>query len=132
MKRPTAQQENRWLNRLTLLTLVFTVLGGAYYLGRKEEKIESRLWKDVDTRVKGEAHVENAKTEAELYDVLQKLDTVADITIEDARENLDRDSVRDDLVNRNAVEIYNQGQSIDTIKGLLKEYIDAYKKDHNQ
>ena len=125
MAESKSSKVNFWINIGTLITLIISILGYSYYEGQKDQKVEMRLWSTPEKRVKGEEHIDNAQSEKEFYDVLQKLDTVADLTIKDARENLDRDSIRDDQTKRNTVTIFQMKSTQDTILKKLDEFIQS-------
>lgn len=112
-----------WLrdNIVSTLTLA-AMLAAAYFASQ----YEGRLWTTTESRVLGEDHVTNSKSEKDLYDELKTLDSLNDFAKKDAIENLTRDSIRDDKVERNSVSIYRIEKDQDTIKKLLKQYIQMH------
>jgi hypothetical protein len=111
---------NKWLkdNVVSSLTLV-AIIGAAVYYG----EVKELMFPDVTTKVRTIDHTNNAKSEQELYQTLKVLDTVADFAKKDSRENLKRDSIRDDMVQRNTVTIFQIKQKQDTILKKLDQYI---------
>jgi len=97
-----------WLkdNLISTITLGAIVAAAIWY-----GKIESLIFPDPETAVRTIDHVKNAKTERELFETLDILDTVADFTKKDSKENLLRDSIRDAEVKKNSVTIYQMKEN---------------------
>lgn len=118
-----------WVKILLGIVTAAGVIAGGLAIHRDivetQAKLEGRVFSTPERKFKTEQHVEEAKTEGDFYVTLRKLDTVADITIQDARENLRRDSLRDDQVKRNTVTIYQMKVSQDSILSKLDRVLKA-------
>lgn len=100
--------------------VTWALVGGLIWFVAKSD---GRIFTSEKIKYATEDHVEGAKTERELFETLEILDTVADFAKKDAEENLKRDAERDSLVKRNAVTIYQMKQIQDTMLKKLDEYI---------
>lgn len=110
-----------WLkdNLISSLSLGAIVLAAVYY-----GKVQDLMFPDSTTKVRTIDHVNGAKTERELFETLDILDTVADFAKKDSKENLKRDSIRDDQVRRNTITIYQMKQTQDTMFKELKHALE--------
>jgi len=85
------------------------IVGASVYFGA----VRGLWFTSPEIRVRAEDHVTNAKTERELFETLDVLDTVADFAKRDSEENLKRDQERDTLVKRMAVTVYQLKSELD-------------------
>lgn len=100
--------------------VTWAMVGGLIWFVAKSD---GRIFSSEKIKYATEDHVESAKTERELYETLDVLDTVAEFTKKDSEENLIRDQQRDSLVKRNAVTIYQMKVQQEKIDSLLRQYI---------
>lgn len=107
--------------------VTWAMVGGLIWMLAKQE---DKQFTTVKKKVQTEDHIEKTPGEEYFYENLRRLDTISKVVLGDAKENLDRDQVRDSivkvqdtLVKRNTITIYQMKQTQDTILKKLDKYI---------
>lgn len=112
----SSEKEKTWTSRIQLALLLLAIVSaiGVYFTDR--EKTEHRLWSTPEKRVEGEKYLEETPNEVEVYKQSRALDSTLKAFLANEKENILRDSLRLDKVDRNTDQIYQ-------MKELLQEYI---------
>jgi hypothetical protein len=112
----SSEKEKTWTSRIQLVLLILAVITGIGVYFTDREKTEHRLWSTPEKKVEGEKHLEEAPNDVDVYKQSRALDSTLKVFLANEKENIQRDSIRLDKVDRNTDQIYQ-------MKELLQQYI---------
>lgn len=110
---------------LTFTGLIGTVIGGVYFFGGFMKTVEDGMFTPIQ-KVKVIDHVDTAPNDVDMFLATKTLDSISKLNVTEARENLRRDSIRDENVKRNTITVFQMKSTQDTILKKLNKYISIH------
>lgn len=112
-----------WLKNNIMSTLTLgAIIGAAYYSNELRQLMFSTPEKKYET----ESHIEQKPNDVDVYKQSVSLDSTLKVFLANERENIQRDSIRLDKVDRNTDQIFLLKKVITQQDSLLKAYINIH------